>query len=274
MLRRNKTFEHTYEWGRWQVQSENEARELLKEVSMALENEASLQRRMAIQQWQIECENPAAQRKWIKGVETEEMRQARFNHGEDPDPQTKVQAAAAEWQDIWAWDHPADTGPDTWDEVVAQLTPWVPPQTTTPQVHFNPGFLRKLATANKSKAAGPDGWSNKAVMALPHEWWQLFARLCQRVFDTGKVPRMWALARVVLLDKPQGGTRPLSIASTAWPIRMHERHDTVDQSMGSSMDVQGHPRKSRRWSAPDGRGSAGGNPPGTHFCGAKPFKSL
>ena len=68
------------------------------------------------------------------------------------------------------------------------------------------------------KAAGPDEWQCASWILLPAGFWAAFARLWQQVLVTSVVPQRWREGRVVLIEKPSGGFRPLTILSCAWRI--------------------------------------------------------
>ena len=78
--------------------------------------------------------------------------------------------------------------------------------------------LLRSAKSMLHKAEGPDHWSCASWVLLPAAFWSAFARLWQRVLVTGTVPQRWREGRVVLIEKPSQGYRPLTILSIAWRI--------------------------------------------------------
>ena len=84
-----------------------------------------------------------------------------------------------------------------------------------PEYAWRPTFtadeLRKVAKAMSQKAAGPDGWSTASWCLLPDGFFAALAQLWGTVVSSGVTPDLWRLGRVVLLAKPSGGHRPLTI---------------------------------------------------------------
>ena len=78
--------------------------------------------------------------------------------------------------------------------------------------------LLRSAKSMLHKAEGPDQWSCASWVLLPAGFWSALARLWQRVLMTGVVPQRWREGRVVLIEKPTQGYRPLTILPIAWRI--------------------------------------------------------
>ena len=78
--------------------------------------------------------------------------------------------------------------------------------------------LRRSARAMAHKAAGPHGWACEASGYLPLGFWTAFARLWRAVVQSGIVPCRWREGRVVMIEKPTSGQRPLTILSCAWRV--------------------------------------------------------
>ena len=91
-----------------------------------------------------------------------------------------------------------------------------------PEYVWRPTFtadeLRKVAKAMSQKAAGPDGWSTASWCLLPDGFFAALAHLWGAVVSSGVTPDLWRLGRVVLLAKPSGGHRPLTILPCAWRV--------------------------------------------------------
>ena len=91
-----------------------------------------------------------------------------------------------------------------------------------PEFEWRPTFtadeLRKVAKAMSQKAAGPDGWSTASWCLLPDGFFTALAQLWGTVISSGVTPDLWRLGRVVLLTKPSGGHRPLTILPCAWRV--------------------------------------------------------
>ena len=85
---------------------------------------------------------------------------------------------------------------------------------------MRPEKLIKAAQKAILKSGGPDGWTAPQLLRLPVDFWEMLAELWQTILDGAPVPKVWKTARVVLIPKPEGGDRPLTIASTLWRLGM------------------------------------------------------
>ena len=94
--------------------------------------------------------------------------------------------------------------------------PLIPEQPWTPS--FTAEALMQSARATATKAAGPDDWLGAKWVLLPEGFWTAFARLWARVVELGVTPDGWRRGRVVLIEKPVSGHRPLTILPGAWRI--------------------------------------------------------
>ncbi|CAE7386735.1 Cacna1e, partial [Symbiodinium microadriaticum] len=83
---------------------------------------------------------------------------------------------------------------------------------------FTAEALMQSARATATKAAGPDDWLGAKWLLLPEGFWTAFARLWARVVELGVTPDGWRRGRVVLIEKPVSGHRPLTILPGAWRI--------------------------------------------------------
>jgi hypothetical protein len=135
-----QSFKFIYDWANIEPETPAQITDTLTKAEEAFEAETRLQKRLSTQQWQVTMENPAAQRKWVRAVETEAARQQQQGPLEDPSAASKVAATTAESTNIWAWPHPTDGKTQSWDEMVDQLRPVVPARAPTPTVHFNARF--------------------------------------------------------------------------------------------------------------------------------------
>ena len=68
----------------------------------------------------------------------------------------------------------------------------------------------------KGRAAGADGLTAKEIGRMPDEWFDDWAILYEVCWAAGRVSSRWVDCRTVMLEKPEGGFRPLSLASVAW----------------------------------------------------------
>ena len=76
--------------------------------------------------------------------------------------------------------------------------------------------LRAVAASMRNKSPGPDSWTATALVMLPQSWWRLAATLWTRCLELGRVPLLWTRGRSVLLWKPNGSSRPITILPLLW----------------------------------------------------------
>ncbi|CAE7774466.1 unnamed protein product [Symbiodinium sp. CCMP2592] len=76
--------------------------------------------------------------------------------------------------------------------------------------------LKQAVQAMKGRAAGPDSWTPEALALLPLPFWRRAADLWNRCVQLGQVPTQWSCATTVLIPKPKGGSRPLTLCQVLW----------------------------------------------------------
>ena len=69
------------------------------------------------------------------------------------------------------------------------------------------------------KAMGVDEWKADYWLLLPIGFWNCLAYLWHACLRTGNLP-LWNKIRTVLINKEEGGQRPISIAVLAWRVGM------------------------------------------------------
>ena len=69
-----------------------------------------------------------------------------------------------------------------------------------------------------TKASGPDDWAAGELVRLPLAWWDALGQLWEKVLEVGSIPECWCDVKIVLIAKPDGGARPLSLTSVVWRI--------------------------------------------------------
>lgn len=77
--------------------------------------------------------------------------------------------------------------------------------------------LERSARRLRGKARGMDGWGDE-LLALPRSFWELVAQLWGHCVCFGEVPAQWRAIKAVLIPKPEGGRRPISVASAVWRV--------------------------------------------------------
>ena len=70
------------------------------------------------------------------------------------------------------------------------------------------------------KSAGLDGWSGKLWKPLPLHFFDALAEVWNACLDGAALPAPWKAVRISLINKDDGGKRPLAIAALAWRICM------------------------------------------------------
>lgn len=172
-------------------------------------------------------ENPSKQRQWVRQPPNPPV----DNHTSSTTqtaihPQQRVIAQADTWLHIWNQPHPADSAGkihDPWTQTQAQhqqlLQAWLPQHTlAAPAIDLTAQDLITAARQCRGKVAGGDGWTAEALLALPTPWWDCFAQLWRAILSSAVIPVVWTQTLVVLLTKPNGGTRPISITGLCWRI--------------------------------------------------------
>ena len=130
-------------------------------------------------------------------------------------PAREVQLQENIWMDKWTTSEEVQTT-DHLARVDAILEHVPRPVAAPCDFRLTPETLKQAVRAMKHKAAGPDHWSGPALLALPWKWWVMASRVWDLVLDSGVVPDAWARGRTVLLFKPNGKTRPLTILPLIW----------------------------------------------------------
>ena len=163
-----------------------------------------------IQAWQNRItQADAALFQWVRREASDSV----FTEGVPLHPQAKVEHFQNEWQRMW------NRAPRT----AADLQPWLvnfPSGTWNNQLIFDGGELRQLTWHRRDKAAGPDGWRPCEWLLLPNQFFTCLAALWQACLSVQQVPQDWLHIRCVLVPKPEGGLRPISVACFAWRIGM------------------------------------------------------
>jgi hypothetical protein len=95
----------------------------------------------------------------------------------------------------------------------------VPERRNSDNVNISGRRLLRIALKRKKSSASTDGWKYAQLAMLPEVFFELLARLCNEMCNTGgHLPEAWQNVRVCLIPKPGNGTRPISIAAAAWRL--------------------------------------------------------
>ena len=125
-------------------------------------------------------------------------------------PQAQAEHAATTWGDLWA---PANLPqPEGFVQMRALIGPTA--KFPLPSITGAAIFARFKATAKKS--TGLDGWGASAFLAAGQAACDRLADLWAACLQHEAMPQIWKHIRVCLLPKPDGGLRPISIASAAY----------------------------------------------------------
>ena len=101
-------------------------------------------------------------------------------------------------------------------ELVSMLHKVQRPQPCKISLRVEAEQLRTHTKAMTSKAAGPDSWEASDLAKLPLGWWEIAAALWNKAIETGSIPSAWCKAKVILIWKKQGRTRPIALFSILW----------------------------------------------------------
>lgn len=162
----------------------------------------------------------AEQRRWVKMRAQQRIAQTLQPEIATPasvrkaiHPSHVLEHESAVWRDEWS--HNQVDIP-----CIRDLLHSVVPRPPACQVDLtiHPTELRRSAMSMVGKAPGPDSWQADDLVTLPEEFWQALADIWNLVLQHSQIPTTWSDARVALLPKPDGSTRPLSVASVLWRI--------------------------------------------------------
>ena len=126
-------------------------------------------------------------------------------------PANAVNEQASVWTNKWNSVQNHD-----WTELSNLLQGVQRPQPRPVVMRVTAEQLQKNARAMSSKVSGADSWEARDLVRLPAEWWDLAADIWNKSLELGKLPKAWCQAKVVLLWKKQGRTRPISLFSILW----------------------------------------------------------
>jgi hypothetical protein len=161
-------------------------------------------------------ENEGCQRKWVRSraenaLETETQPVAEATAAASAiHPANMLREEGLAWQSRWSRAPAPEAGRAA---LLAEL-----PERAPSDIAFSMdgSDLRKAAAAMAGKAAGPDAWSSDDLVRLPQRWWNEAARLWTTAVSEGRLPGQWCRAIVVLVRKPNGKTRPISLCAVMW----------------------------------------------------------
>ena len=130
--------------------------------------------------------------------------------------QADVDNELHEWASLWEA-----------ESTVEPLPPGRLPGTTQ---RLTPEILTAAAlTFPADTGLGGDNFSPRAVARLPNARLDQLAQLLMRCEEVGAWPSVWALVQIVLLEKPDGGRRPIGLFPAVIRLWMRARATEVRQ---------------------------------------------
>ena len=151
-------------------------------------------------------------RQWIQRVPAADPRPL----GDDPvHPLDIASQEHGKWKQQWTR-APVHSAVETWRWCLAHGPP--APAWTEDDLHPSAQALQACVRASARRAAGLDGWTPQHLARLPLDFYELLARLWASCLSRASLPQAWCKVRVALLAKPDGGRRPLSVASALWRV--------------------------------------------------------
>ena len=126
-------------------------------------------------------------------------------------PAFAVQAQANTWSSKWNSESSQD-----WSALSRLLQGVQRPQPCQISMSVTANQLLQNAKAMSSKVGGADSWEARDLCRLPIGWWDLAAAIWNAAVARGVLPEAWCKAKVVLIWKKQGRTRPISLFSILW----------------------------------------------------------
>ena len=125
----------------------------------------------------------------------------------------KLRAARSDWEAQWTHDEGRPLVP-TREFVASYLA--ARPAEPDDTIMVTADEVRRRVEQARNKATGVDGWSAAALLLLPKEFWEAVVYLWRAMLRWSRVPKAWKDIRIALIEKPDGGYRPLSIGAVLW----------------------------------------------------------
>ena len=125
----------------------------------------------------------------------------------------KLREARCDWEAQWTHHEGAPAVP-TREFVASYLD--ARPAEPDDTVFVTAAEVRRRVEQARRKSTGVDGWSATALLLLPDGFWQAVVSLWRAMLQRSRVPRAWKDIRIALIEKPDGGYRPLSIGAVLW----------------------------------------------------------
>ena len=183
------------------------------------------EKQIALKKWKEDMHNVLQARQWVKRKAAAVLQFEALQQGSPLDPTQPlnavhpaqvVQEAFDTWSARWTTrsDHPTHTD---FQSIFVRTQKLEPGSLDVTEV-LSAEKLFQRCKAMAGKASGPEDWDAAKLLHLPMLWWHALAQLWCTVLQTGTIPQRWKEATVVLLPKPDGGTRPLCLTSTLWRI--------------------------------------------------------
>ena len=196
---------------RLQGTSPSELRDEALTAAAQLELQASRHR---IQRWREELQGNY--KRMVSWITRSPGRTSGHDDFEAPvHPIDKAEQQRSVWEEVWTRTGGLDPeATRDWCRHLAADRPSLPPAA----VRVDGSLLRKIAKASQHKASGMDGWAGTALASLPSVFWSALSDLWDAALTFGCLPDAWLQIRVCLLEKEEGGFRPLAITSTVWRI--------------------------------------------------------
>ena len=129
-------------------------------------------------------------------------------------PREELEGNVKFWTELWS-------GPPLDPENLTQFLRHLPPQVELPQSScFVTGEeLQKRAKESAGTSAGMDAWLPADLARLPLKWFEKVAALWNAIMADGlDLPTPWVHLRIALIDKEDGGQRPIGVAAAIWRI--------------------------------------------------------
>ena len=116
-----------------------------------------------------------------------------------------------------AWSHKWNAAQrHDWSELCRILQGVQRPQPCQVHMRVTAEQIFHNAKAMSARVGGADSWEARDLCRLPMGWWELAAKIWNAAITHGSLPTAWCKAKVVLIWKKQGRTRPISLFSILW----------------------------------------------------------
>ena len=188
----------------------------LAKVDALLRDLSAQEKQAHVARWKAEAQDVTAATAWVKRwasrrVELDAPPCELAKAPTDIHPASIVRTQSQVWMDKWTCDSESFNS-----EGLAEILSTLPrPAQGSIDLTITGQELFEAVKKMRKKAVGPDRWGPE-ILHLPLEWWTGLGQVWTLVLNSGKVPKLWKRAIIVLVPKKHAEYRPLALTSFLW----------------------------------------------------------